>query len=487
MLEILKILMDRGYNVTLISRGNYTSQSLNYRSIPQIIFDNDQFDIQNSSNSVNASKNSNESKFDETKTSIENDSHSKSDQSNVHICTDIDNEFIDLSQNALLSLIRVAIKSYVPSYIYNIFKQPIEEYTVDAIKSYVPFYNIYKQSAEELNADLFFCDYSINYPCFDIAWKLGKPAVGIFSDLYNIASSPYKADPVLGCRANMENESFYHRFKCTIITPLMQDWRSMDFLRALNIQRASIGIDPHWDMKGRISNLLMLSNNFFGFEIPSSDSPLHQEIGPIMPDNFPALTPVLDKFLIAHPRTIYFALGTNAILSPQNVVTILKSFLTLIVQDVIDGVIWSTTKTDPLESLSLTNSSVQISAILNNEHPHIHITKFSPQFAILSHENTKLFLSHGGAASSHESMYNAKPMLVLPIRGDQPRNAEMLELAGMALKLSKTDLKVDDIITKVKRLLNEESFKKNAERLQFLAKVNSKRKYRAADLIEIVL
>ncbi|RIB05415.1 Glycosyltransferase Family 1 protein [Gigaspora rosea] len=84
-------------------------------------------------------------------------------------------------------------------------------------------------------------------------------------------------------------------------------------------------------------------------------------------------------------------------------------------------------------------------------------------------------------------MYNAKPMLVLPIRGDQPRNAEMLELAGMALKTSKTDLKLDDIITKVKRSLNEEGFKKNAERLQFLAKVNRKRKYRAADLIVIVL
>ncbi|CAG8850382.1 29399_t:CDS:1, partial [Racocetra persica] len=41
--------------------------------------------------------------------------------------------------------------------------------------------------------------------------------------------------------------------------------------------------------------------------------------------------------------------------------------------------------------------------------------------------------------------------------------------------------------SKVKRLLNEESFKKNAERLQFLARVNSKRKYRAADLIEIVM
>ncbi|CAG8816666.1 4234_t:CDS:2, partial [Gigaspora margarita] len=254
-----------------------------------------------------------------------------------------------------------------------------------------------------------------------------KPAVGIFSDLYNIASSAYKADPVLGCRANMENESFYHRFKCTIVTPLIKNWRTIEFLIPLNVQRASIGIDPHWDMKGRISNLLMLSNNFFG-----SDSSLHQEIGPVISDNFPALTPVLDKFLIAHPRTIYFALGTSAILSSQNVVTILKSFLKLIDQDVID-------------------------------------------VAILPHENTKLFLSHGGAASSHESMYNVKLMLVLPIRGDQPRNAEMLELA------------VDDIISKVKRLLNEESFKKNAERLQFLAKVNSKRKYRAVDLIEIVL
>ncbi|CAG8828555.1 14704_t:CDS:1, partial [Racocetra persica] len=154
---------------------------------------------------------------------------------------------------------------------------------------------------------------------------------------------------------------------------------------------------------------------------------------------------------------------------------------------VIDGVIWSTVKTDTSDSLQLTNSSVQLYTILNNDHPHIHISKYSPQFAILSHENTKVFLSHGGASSSHESMYTATPMLVLPIMGDQPKNAEKLELAGIALRISRWNLTVDDIVSKVKRLLNEESFKKNAERLQFLARVNSKRKYRAADLIEIVM
>ncbi|CAG8843945.1 12464_t:CDS:2, partial [Gigaspora margarita] len=130
--------------------------------------------------------------------------------------------------------------------------------------------------------------------------------------------------------------------------------------------------------------------------IPSTNSPLHQEIGPVMPETFPSLTPVLESFLADNPRTIYFALGTNVVLSPQNVITILNSFLKLIDQNVIDGVIW---------------------------------------------------LLHGGAASSHEAIYTATPMLVLPIAA-----------------------------SKIESLLNEEGFKQNAERLQFLAKVNSKRK-----------
>ncbi|KAF0471133.1 UDP-Glycosyltransferase/glycogen phosphorylase [Gigaspora margarita] len=125
--------------------------------------------------------------------------------------------------------------------------------------------------------------------------------------------------------------------------------------------------------------------------------------------------------------------------------------------------------------------------ILNNEHPHIHIVKYAPQFAILSHENTRLFLSHGGAVSSHESIYTATPMLILPMLGDQPGNAEKLEVYGMALRFMNNNLEINVVVSKVKKLINEESFKKNAERLQFLVKVNSKRKYRGADLIEVVM
>ncbi|KAF0534059.1 UDP-Glycosyltransferase/glycogen phosphorylase [Gigaspora margarita] len=312
MLEICLILMDRGYNVTLIAPGNYTAQSVSYRSIPQIIFENKHLGLLNKSSEFNKAY------FD--------DDHGK---------------------------------------VYSVCRKA-------AVQSYVSFYNIYKQIAEEINVDLFFCDYLMNYPCFDLAWKLGKPAVESSSDHNFLPNPPYISDPIYDCHVNMENESFYNRFKCAIIVPLKDAWSVRDYIKNINAQRALVGVDPHWDIRGRVSTILKLSNNFFGFDIPRADTPLHQEIGPVLPDIFPGLTPDLDSFLATHPRTLYFALGTNVFIPPQSVINLLKSFLELIKQDIIDGVIWSTLRTDVSESFQLANSSSQISNILNNEYPHIH-------------------------------------------------------------------------------------------------------------------
>ncbi|CAG8841036.1 26757_t:CDS:2, partial [Racocetra persica] len=195
-----------------------------------------------------------------------------------------------------------------------------------------------------------------------------------------------------------------------------------------------VGIDSHWDPRGRISNSLMLFDNFFGFEIPSVELPLHQEIGPILSDTFPIITPEIDSFLTTHPRTLYFALGTNVYIPPQSTFTLLKSFQKLIDQNIIDGIIWATSRTNTSELLLSNEFDLPISKILNNEHPNFR---------------------HGGASSCHESIYNAKPILILPIMSDQFGNAEKLEITGMALRLSKFNLDIDDIILKVKRLLNE--------------------------------
>ncbi|CAG8837675.1 32129_t:CDS:1, partial [Racocetra persica] len=128
-----------------------------------------------------------------------------------------------------------------------------------------------------------------------------------------------------------------------------------------------------------------------------------------------------------------------------------------------------------------------VNRILNNQNPNIHITPYAPQFELLNHTNVKVFLSHAGKGSSNEALYTATPVLSLPIAFDQVGNAEALEASGVALTLSKHDLQVEDIILKIEKLLNDDSFKLNAKRMQVLAKINSKRKYRAADMIEYLL
>ncbi|PKK76060.1 UDP-Glycosyltransferase/glycogen phosphorylase [Rhizophagus irregularis] len=95
---------------------------------------------------------------------------------------------------------------------------------------------------------------------------------------------------------------------------------------------------------------------------------------------------------------------------------------------------------------------------------------------------------HGGAGSAHESLYTGTPMLILPFGGDQMGNAQRLESAGIALSVDKNALDVnDDILNKIDFLLKDEHIKKNSKRMKYLARINSNRKYRAADLIEYML
>ncbi|CAG8463598.1 22204_t:CDS:2 [Gigaspora margarita] len=357
MLEICKILEDRGYKVTLAAPGNFTAKSTLYHSIPQII------------------------------TGERRDTYK------------------------------------LPGYNKAFFNKYTFKNLVDSRKDtnerYIKTFNKYLQAYKETNADLLFCDYSANEACFDLAWKLKKPVIGFASATILLLRIP----------SYLINDELY-----------------------LNSQRAEVGVNKHDDFRGRITNTLFLIDTFFGFEISSAWNPIHQEIGPILPDTYPGLSSDLELFLSTHPRTMYIALGTYVYTTTNNYVTLLQSALELINHNILDGVIWATVKFNESELPSTftlsTGDVIPTSNLLDNLYPHIHITKFAPQFAILSHENTKVFLSHGGIGSSHESMYTATPMLVLPIAFDQPGNAERLELAGMALKLSKLDLKIDDIESK---------------------------------------
>ncbi|PKC02825.1 UDP-Glycosyltransferase/glycogen phosphorylase, partial [Rhizophagus irregularis] len=299
----------------------------------------------------------------------------------------------------------------------------------------------------------------------------------------------YKSDPIFGCNISLENESFFERFRCTLIQPLEIAYAYKPFVRQLNDIRDQMNIKLVSEIVPKVS--LALIDTFFGFELPQSTAPNVQEIGPVLSEEYPPLTPELSDFINGHKRVLYVAFGTRFFATIENNTKILQSLIEAINNKIVDGVIWALSETSKDEfnpTLTFTDGTqVQTLPILNNIHPHIHITKFAPQFAVLNHTNTKLFFSHGGAGSTHESLYTGTPMLVLPFAGDQMGNAQKLKSAGIALSINKNALDVKDILNKIEFLLNDEHIKKNSKRMKYLARINSNRKYRAADLIEYML
>ncbi|RGB41373.1 Glycosyltransferase Family 1 protein [Rhizophagus diaphanus] len=355
--------------------------------------------------------------------------------------------------------------------------------------TYSATYEKYMNVAKEDNIDLFICDALVNQACIDVANNLNIPLVGFTSLMQMMEPKPYKSDPMLGCNISLENESFFERFRCALIQPLQIAHAYGPSIRKLNDIRDQMNINS---VSGKVPKFsLSLVDTFFGFELPQSSAPNVQEIGPVLSEEYPPLTPELSDFINGHKRVLYVAFGTRFFTTIENNNKILQSLYEAINNKMVDGVVWAlseTSKDDFSPTLNLTDGTqVQTLSILNNEHPHIHITKFAPQFAVLNHTNTKLFFSHGGAGSTHESLYTGTPMLVLPFGGDQMGNAQKLKSAGIALSINKHALDVKDILNKIDFLLKDEHIKKNSKRMKYLARINSNRKYRAADLIEYML
>ncbi|CAG8674287.1 5630_t:CDS:2 [Rhizophagus irregularis] len=261
--------------------------------------------------------------------------------------------------------------------------------------SYKRTYEKYKSVVEDYNIDLIFCDLLINEACVDVANTLKKPVVVLVSALQIVDPKPYKFDPILGCNISLENESIWERFRCNFIQVFRYVYSLSDFTNQLNEMRKQMNVDLGQLTLGGFKASLVLIDTFFGFELPQTLPPYIQEIGPILSEEYPPLTPELSDFIMARTRFIS------------------------INKKIIDGVVWALVETPKdyfYPTLKLSDGTqIQASQILNNEHPHIHIAEFVPQFAILNHTNTKLFFNHGGAGRAHESLYTGTPMLVLPL------------------------------------------------------------------------
>ena len=112
------------------------------------------------------------------------------------------------------------------------------------------------------------------------------------------------------------------------------------------------------------------------------------------------------------------------------------------------------------------------------------VVGYAPQLQLL--QKAALTITHAGMNTTLESLSNGVPMVAIPIATDQPGVAARIAWTGTGEVIPLGKVRVEKLQKAIKRVLTEDSYKKNALRLQEAIRraggVN-----RAADIIEEVV
>ncbi|GMT15922.1 hypothetical protein PFISCL1PPCAC_7219, partial [Pristionchus fissidentatus] len=103
---------------------------------------------------------------------------------------------------------------------------------------------------------------------------------------------------------------------------------------------------------------------------------------------------------------------------------------------------------------------------------NLFLTKWMPQVDILGDSRLSAFITHGGMGSTQETALRGVPGIFIPVFGDQPRNAGMMEYNGFGKVFSKYDLGDDvKLAAAIKEVLENDKYRENARRIsKMLAK-----------------
>jgi MGT family glycosyltransferase len=109
------------------------------------------------------------------------------------------------------------------------------------------------------------------------------------------------------------------------------------------------------------------------------------------------------------------------------------------------------------------------------------VVRYAPQLQLL--EKADLTITHAGLNTTLESLSNGVPMVAIPIANDQPGVASRIVWSGCGEAIPVKKVNVNNLRTAITKVLKEESYKKNALRLQAAIKKAGGVK-RAIDIVE---
>jgi zeaxanthin glucosyltransferase len=109
------------------------------------------------------------------------------------------------------------------------------------------------------------------------------------------------------------------------------------------------------------------------------------------------------------------------------------------------------------------------------------VVSYAPQLELL--QKTTLTITHAGMNTTLESLSNGVPMVAIPIANDQPGVASRIVWSGCGEAIPVKKVNVDNLRTAIKKVLTEDSYRKNALRLEAAIKKAGGTK-RAIDIVE---
>ncbi|KAG0180127.1 hypothetical protein DFQ29_001189 [Apophysomyces sp. BC1021] len=356
--------------------------------------------------------------------------------------------------------------------------------------TYEEDYKAHLELFKKRNVDVVVCDH-IFMACIDAAYTMDIPFITTMA--FVDGTAPYTNDD-MSTRFDPTtlHESFSTRFYNTFISPLYVVWNIYPELRALAKAKERAGAEPdNGHPNARWVDSVKLINNVFGLESPRPVGPLVELIGPIIPRKYQPLTDDLKQYLDSHSRVAYVAFGQYAAPTVDSLTKILTALLENIEQGSLDGFLWATvssTKNFPETVTTSSRTTYLVADMFNNVEPHARMIKWAPQYAVLHHPSTVIFVSHGGAGSMHESLFAGKRLVIFPIFIDQPGNAWTIEQKQLGSRFDRDtpQYKMTEIIRKV-ALDEDGQMQSNVERYKALVQIRSKHGViRGADAVEEV-
>ncbi|KAI8359105.1 hypothetical protein EDC96DRAFT_445636 [Choanephora cucurbitarum] len=302
-----------------------------------------------------------------------------------------------------------------------------------SIANYTASFFEYKDTFEKDHIDLAICD-SFAISCTDAAIVSKIPVIitstmGLYADF---SPSYINSKLYTTVEPTTANETLLFRiYRDYYAVPFALKTIQSKFKAAFDLQRKFGLVPVAWDASSpRYNNIVKMSNNLYGIEVPRPHSPLFHMIGPVMQSSYPALDKRTADFLDRHQRVAYVAFGQHVASPKKDIEMVLKALLQLKQEGYIDGIIWARLNITDVPQIKQDEEDILLSA-------------WSPQFAILQHASTLLFVTHGGVGSLIESLYNGKRVFVYPFFGDQPGNARAIAHVGLGTYMNTLGLKFD--------------------------------------------